>query len=78
MSAGRAGSGRRSRSVLAPLAVAAVLAGAAVVTVERAECDVPARYVTTGNGIEMVGGCTSPRDLPLWPAAHDDKDARRG
>lgn len=69
--------GRRARALLAPLAVAAVLAGAAVVTVERSGCDDPARYVSTGGGVTLVGGCISPHDLPLWPTP-DDKESRRG
>lgn len=73
----RTSGSRRVRALLAPLAVAVVLAGAAVVTVERSGCDDPARYVPTSSGVTLVGGCVSPHDLALWPA-NDDKDSRRG
>ena len=71
--------------LLAPLVLAAALAGAAVVTVERTGgCDTPGRYVTTPAGIEYVDGCL-PLDLPVSPQAPghpvrpgDDVDARKG
>ena len=64
--------------LLAPLVVAGVLAGAAVVTVEKAGCNDPGRYVTTSQGVELVGGCLSPADLPVWPGHTDDQASRRG
>lgn len=67
------------RAALAPiaatLAAAALLAGAAVLTVTRAECDDPGRYVQqSGGGYELVGGCLEPGDLPVGPAAEVEPD----
>lgn len=55
--------------VVASLTVAAALAGAALVTVSRAGCEDPGRYLRTGHGIELVGGCLAPGDLPVAPQA---------
>ena len=63
------------RAALAPVvataAAAVLLAGAAVFTVERAGCEEPGHYVTTGPGMELVGGCVEPGDLPVGPAPAD-------
>jgi hypothetical protein len=60
------------RAALAPIAAtltaAALLAAAAVYTVERAGCDDPGHYVRTGESVELVGGCLEPGDLPVGPA----------
>jgi hypothetical protein len=47
----------------APLLVAAVLAGVAVFTVQRAGCDDPGRYVPASTGYVLVGGCLAPGDI---------------
>ena len=47
----------------APLLVAAVLAGVAVITVQRASCDDPGRYVQAGENYVLVGGCIAPGDI---------------
>ena len=75
---------RAAVPLLAPLVLAAALAGAAVVTVERAGCESPGHYVATGHGVEYVSGCLGPLDLgPAGPHAPsrtpgDELDARRG
>lgn len=60
------------RAVLAPIvatvAAAALLSGAAVFTVQQAGCDDPGRYVQHDRGYELVGGCLEPGDLPVGPA----------
>ena len=83
----------RSRLVLArlvaPLVLAAALAGVAVVTVERAGCDDPGRYETASHGAVYVPGCLLPdgvTDRPVAPGAPagpdparaEEQDARRG
>lgn len=61
----------RVRAV-APLVVATVLAGVAVLTVTHAGCDDPGRYVAESGGYELIGGCLNPDDLvvpaPVTPA----------
>jgi len=54
--------------VVATVAAAALLAGGAVYTVERAGCDDPGHYVRNGDSVELVGGCLEPGDLPVGPA----------
>ena len=60
------------RAALAPIvatvASAALLSGAAVFTVQRAGCDDPGHYVRTGDTVELIGGCLEPGDLPVGPA----------
>jgi hypothetical protein len=63
--------------VIATLAAAALLSGAAVVTVQQAGCDDPGQYVQYDGGYELVGGCLEPGDLPVGPAPAIDPDARR-
>lgn len=58
-----------------PLLLAALLAGAAVMTVDRAGCETPARYVTTDSGVELIGGCVTPG---VVPPSEDRADADRG
>jgi len=60
--------------VVATVAAAALLSGAAVYTVDRAGCDDPGRYVRTGDTIELVGGCLEPGDLPVGPPAPAQQD----
>lgn len=61
----------------ATLAAAALLTGAAVLTVSEAECDDPGRYVQqAGGGYELVGGCLEPGDLPVGPAVEVQPDQR--
>jgi hypothetical protein len=54
--------------IVATLAAAALLSGAAVYTVDRAGCDDPGHYVRTGDSVELIGGCLEPGDLPVGPA----------
>jgi len=63
--------------VVATLAAAALLSGAAVFTVERAGCDDPGRYVHTGDTVELVGGCLEPGDLPVGPLAPAEQDTNQ-
>ena len=63
--------------LVAPLALAAALAGAAVVTVAQAGCEAPGHLVTTGQGLGYVPGCLAPLDLPTGGRGVD-ADARRG
>ena len=64
----------RLRAV-APLLVAALLAAVAVLTVQRAGCDDPGRYVPSPTGYVLVGGCLAPGDIvvkaPVAPPATD-------
>ena len=64
----------RLRAV-APLLVAAALAGVAVFTVQRAGCDDPGRYVPSASGYDRVGGCLAPGDIvvktPETPPVRD-------
>jgi hypothetical protein len=59
------------RAALAPIvatvAAAALLSGAAAYTVHRAGCDDPGHYITTNGHLELVGGCIEPGDLPVGP-----------
>jgi hypothetical protein len=48
---------------IAPILVAAALATVAVVTVQGAGCDDPARYELGPDGYHLVGGCLAPGDL---------------
>jgi len=68
----------RLRAV-APLLVAAVLAGVAVVTVQHAGCSDPGRYVASPTGYVLVGGCIAPGDIvvktPVAPPVVSDADA---
>ena len=59
--------GRRWMPVVATVGVAAVLAGAAVFTAERAGCAEPGSYVPVPGGVQLVGGCLNSADLPVAP-----------
>jgi hypothetical protein len=50
-------------SLVAALASATALAGAAVFTVHQAGCAQSGEYVPMGEQVELVGGCLDPRDL---------------
>jgi|GEM_PF-2696102 len=54
--------------IVATVAAAALLTGAAVYTVQRAGCDDPGHYERNGETVELVGGCLQPGDLPVGPA----------
>jgi hypothetical protein len=59
---------------IAPLVVAAVLAGIAVVTAQSAGCDDPGHYVPVAGGYELIGGCVAPGDIVVpQPAPHQVK-----
>ena len=68
--------------LVAPLVLAAALAGVAVVTVERAGCEAPGRYEVGTQGVAYVPGCLLPGELapsrPDDPDRADTADARRG
>lgn len=55
-------------SLAAAMGAAGALAGVAVFTVSTAACAEPGHYVSTGDQVELVGGCLSPADLPAAPA----------
>ncbi|MDQ3764225.1 MAG: hypothetical protein M3460_22385 [Actinomycetota bacterium] len=58
---------RRWMPVMVTAGVAALLAGAAVVTADRAGCANPGRYVSAPGGVQLVGGCLNSADLPVAP-----------
>ncbi|WP_370944589.1 hypothetical protein AB5J62_36515 [Amycolatopsis sp. cg5] len=67
----------RSASVVplvAALASAIALTGAAVYTVDHATCGVPAQYIRHDNHVELVGGCVdgSEIDAPVHPAPAEE------
>jgi hypothetical protein len=85
MTGSRSGGPRRVArlGLVAPLAVAAALTGAAFFTVAQAGCDEPGTVVSTHHGPVLVGGCGVPGlVLPGHTAPHgsanDQADARRG
>jgi hypothetical protein len=59
--------GRRWLPVVVTAGVAALLAGAAVFTADRAGCAEPGSYVRTPSGVQLVGGCLNSADLPVAP-----------
>jgi hypothetical protein len=69
---------------MAPLLVAAALAGIAVITVQGAGCDDPGRYELAADGYELVGGCIAPGDIvvpvpaPQPPVAGDPSIPAKG
>lgn len=64
---GRAMGRNRWLPVAVTAAVAAALAGAAIVTVDQAACDRPGSYVLAPQGITLIGGCLNSNDLPVAP-----------
>jgi hypothetical protein len=59
--------GRRWMPVVVTAGVAALLAGAAVFTADRAGCADPGSYIRTPSGVQLVGGCLNSADLPVAP-----------
>ncbi|MGH3766873.1 MAG: hypothetical protein ACRDS0_13730 [Pseudonocardiaceae bacterium] len=59
--------GRRWLQVVVTAGVAALLAGAAVFTADRAACSDPGSYVRVPGGVQLVGGCLNSADLPVAP-----------
>lgn len=59
--------GRRWTPVVVTAGVAALLAGAAVFTADRAGCAEPGSYIRTASGVHLVGGCLNSADLPVAP-----------
>ncbi|MBV9011342.1 MAG: hypothetical protein JO272_04720 [Pseudonocardiales bacterium] len=53
--------------VVVTAGVAALLAGAAVVTAERAGCPEPGSYVLVPDGVQLIDGCLQRADLPVAP-----------
>lgn len=63
---------RRWMPVVATVGVAALLAGAAVFTADRAGCDDPGSYVPVpGGGVQLIGGCLNNSDLPVAPPSRN-------
>lgn len=62
--------------IVAMVAAAALLSGAAVYVVQQAGCRDPGHYVRTGDTVELVGGCLRPGDLPVGraPAQPDTQE----
>jgi hypothetical protein len=58
---------RRWMPVVVTAGVAALLAGAAVFTADRAGCDKPGSYVQVPGGVQLIGGCLNSADLPVAP-----------
>jgi hypothetical protein len=58
---------RRWMPVVVTAGVAALLAGAAVFTADRAACTEPGSYVQVPGGVQLVGGCLNSADLPVAP-----------
>jgi hypothetical protein len=58
---------RRWIPVVVTAGVAALLAGAAVFTAERAGCPEPGTYVRVPGGVQLIGGCLNSADLPVAP-----------
>jgi hypothetical protein len=58
---------RRWTPVVVTAGVAALLAGAAVFTAERAGCPEPGTYVRVPGGVQLIGGCLNSADLPVAP-----------
>jgi hypothetical protein len=60
---------------IAPLLVAAVLAGIAVLTVKDAGCDDPGHYEPVAGGYELIGGCVAPGDIVVPQPAPQEVEA---
>jgi len=58
---------RRWMPVVVTAGVAALLAGAAVFTADRAGCAEPGSYVRVPGGVQLIGGCLNSADLPVAP-----------
>jgi len=59
---------RRWLPVVVTAGVAALLAGAAIVTADQAACAEPGSYVRVPGGVQLIGGCLNGADLPVAPA----------
>jgi len=58
------------------VAVAALLAGGAVLVVAQTGCDDPGSYAQHDDGVvELVGGCLGPEDLVVAPDDPNDDPA---
>jgi hypothetical protein len=58
---------RRWMPVVVTAGVAALLAGAAVFTADRAGCTEPGSYVPVPGGMQLVTRCLNNADLPVAP-----------
>ncbi|MGH3770485.1 MAG: hypothetical protein ACRDRW_03650 [Pseudonocardiaceae bacterium] len=58
---------RRWMPIVVTAGVAALLAGAAVLTADRAGCPEPGSYVWIPGGAQLIGGCLNTADLPVAP-----------
>jgi hypothetical protein len=58
---------RRWMPVVVTAGVAALLAGAAVFTADRAGCAEPGSYVPVPGGMQLVTRCLNNADLPVAP-----------
>ncbi|SHG54981.1 hypothetical protein [Streptoalloteichus hindustanus] len=75
----RLGRGTGTTPLVASLAAAVALAGAAVFTVARAGCADPGRYVSRDGVVELVGGCVDHGDLREVPRLeHPRVGSRQG
>lgn len=70
--------GRRWMPVVVTAGVAALLAGAAVFTADRAGCAEPGSYVRTPAGVHLIGGCLNSADLPVAPPPIPQPDPPSG
>ena len=59
--------GRRWMPVVVTTGVAALLAGAAIITANQAGCANPGSYVRIPGGVALIGGCLNSADLPVAP-----------
>ncbi|MBM7771872.1 hypothetical protein JOD54_002076 [Actinokineospora baliensis] len=59
---------RRTMPLAGAAAAALVLAGVAVFTVSNAGCASAGEFVQRPQGLELVGGCVDPADLPAAPS----------
>lgn len=53
--------------LVAGIATAAALSGAAVFAVLQSGCDEPGSYRSHDGVVELIGGCLKPDDLPVNP-----------
>ncbi|WP_199432546.1 hypothetical protein [Qaidamihabitans albus] len=64
-------------SLVAGVASALALTGAAFYTVEQATCADPGQYVRHDNHVELVGGCFDGADLPQTTTGKQGEDMIR-
>jgi|GEM_PF-4692581 len=65
--------GNGALPVVAGLAAALTLSGAAVYTVEAMPCDNAGQYVRHANSTELIGGCVNGDQLPGAPTQDPDE-----